>query len=72
MSSKDLLNQAYARQLILMMDIKFASDVFIERDQMKNNLSIDHLFMIPREVKYNDYIEQGYDEWLKKNQNKQQ
>ena len=52
------------------MDIKFASDVFIERDQMKNNLNIDHLFMIPREVKYNDYIEQGYDEWLKKNQNK--
>ena len=51
-----------------MLDIKFASDVFIEREQTKNLLSIDHLFMIPREVKYDDYINQGFDEWLKKNQ----
>lgn len=53
-----------------MMDIKFASDVFIERDQMKNKLSIDHLFLIPREVKYDDYINQGYDEWVKQHENK--
>lgn len=66
-SNRDLLNKAYAKSLILLMDLRFAQDSF-DVSNVKELMSIDNVYIIPREVKYDDFIQSGYDDWLKKNQ----
>ena len=56
MSAKDLSNKNYAQQLILLMDVKFSNDAFLEAEYTKKMLNVDNIFLIPREVKYDDYI----------------
>ncbi len=37
---------------------------------VKELISVDNVYIVPREVKYDDFIQSGYDDWLKKNQKK--
>lgn len=43
------------------MKVRYQSDVFLEKKQMEDKVNIDHLFLIPREVKYDDFINEGYE-----------
>ncbi len=65
--SRDLSSKNYSRSLILICDLKFASnDQFEEAKQLSGLIRSDNLYVLPKEIKYDDYINSQFDELLKK------
>ena len=57
MGSRDLSSKTYANQLILICDMKFGgSDQFEEGKQFQDLLSTDNVYILPKEVKYDEYV----------------
>ncbi|CDW88085.1 c2 domain-containing protein [Stylonychia lemnae] len=73
MNTKDLSYSAYQNQLILIFDTKFYHDGVIERDPKRPQmLSIDHIFIVPREEKYDNFIADQYESFVNRFQKEKQ
>ena len=72
--SKDLSNSYYENELILLFDFKFASnEQFEDLKTLQALTHSDNVYLMPREVKYEDYYNSQFDSLLKATQaNKQE
>ena len=64
---KDLANKVYQRNLILTCEFKFANttDLFEDSKLLQGLARADNIYVMPREIKYDDYINNQF-EALKK------
>jgi hypothetical protein len=62
MGNRDLTNSCYGRSLVLLFDLKFAiNEAFEDAKKFDGLLHSDNIYVMPKEVKYEDYITDGYD-----------
>ena len=64
--SKDLTNAAYDKKMILLCDLRYAfSDIFEDAKDLSGLIRNNNIFVLPKQVKYEDYINQGYENLVK-------
>jgi hypothetical protein len=64
--SKDLTNTTYGKKMILLFDLRYAfSDIFEDSKELTGLIRSDNIYVLPKQVKYDDYINQAYDSLVK-------
>jgi hypothetical protein len=67
MGNRDLTNSCYGHSLVLLLDLKFVlNEAFEDAKTFFGLLHTDNIYVMPKEVKYEDYISSGYDAIVKK------
>jgi hypothetical protein len=62
LGNRDLTNSCYSRSLILLMDIKFAlNEQFEDGKTFDGLLHSENIYVMPREIKYENFINEGYE-----------
>ncbi len=62
LGNRDLTNSRYMHSLILLMDIKFAlNEQFDDSKTFDGLLHTENIYVMPKEVKYEDFITEGYE-----------
>ena len=64
--SKDLTNATYDKKMILIFDLRYAfSDIFEDGKDLTGLIRSNNIYVLPKQVKYDDYINQAYESLVK-------
>jgi hypothetical protein len=70
--SKDLTNATYEKKMILLFDLRYAfSEIFEDGKDLQGLIRSNNIYVLPKQVKYDDYINNGYDALVKSKLQKQ-
>ena len=70
--SRDLTNSTYDKKMILLFDLRYAfSEIFEDSNRLTGLIRNKNIYVLPKEVKYDDYITQGYNALVKKHLKKE-
>ncbi len=60
--SKDLTNANYDKKMMLLFNLRYGfNDVFEDGRDLHGLIRHDNVYVLPKEVKYTDYINSGYE-----------
>lgn len=70
--SKDLTNATYDKKMILLLDLRYAfGEIFEDAKEISGLIRSNNIYVLPKQVKYDDFINQGYNDLVKSKLKKQ-